>query len=317
MALSFDGANDDFTAPDDTSYYATLDPNQSISLSAYVYPEAGTGGVIGKGSSYALYMSGGDLYFDLDSGSVNVNVGSVPLNEWTHVAATYNYTTGDVTGYIDGSSTATASWSGSIPDSTSDLSVGSDGSNYFNGRIDQPRVYSRELSSSEVSSFTNYKCNNRQRTVECDNNPELCETPYNNTAGPEHANYHCNYGQFDDPTADGSYADPADKGTGVCCPRNQVAQRDSLTGEWKCESQTVCGTAPGDTCEYNISASEDAYFNDTRKNSSDDSYCQEQIPNYYDNNDQPSPSKSSACCYVYKQGRFDYWFKDGNVKIYG
>lgn len=182
---------DRFYATSDSSH---LDPSQGITLSAYVNPEVSTGGIIQKGSSYKLYLSGGTLYFDLDSGGIaTMNVGNVSNDEWTHVAATYNASTGDVTGYIDGSVEASANSTGSIPNSPDDLRVGYDGSNYFHGRIDQPRVYSRELSATEISSFTNYRCNNRQRTVECVNNPELCDTSYPSATA---SNYHCNFAPY-------------------------------------------------------------------------------------------------------------------------
>lgn len=318
LALEF-GPGQDFSVPDDTSFYKTLDPTNAISLSAYVNPDGSTGGIIAKGSAYKLYMSGGDAYIDIDSGSIGpVNLGNIPTGEWTHIAVTYNSSSTTLTGYIDGTSTTTTTATGTLPNSNADLRVGYDGTNYFDGRIDQPRVYSRDLSASEVSSFTDYKCNNRQRTVECVNNPELCDTPYNNTDGDNHANYHCNYGQYDDPTADGSYANLSDKGTGVCCPRNQIAKRDPLTNDWDCGLRTTCGIESGSTCEYNISANEDAYFNDTYQDSgSGEQWCQQQIPKADGVSEQPQPNKSSACCYVYKQGRYDYWFKDGNVKVYG
>lgn len=175
-------------------------------------------------------------------------------------------------------------------------------------------MYSRELTGSEVSSYTNYKCNNRQRTVECVNNPELCDTSYPSALD---SNYHCNYGQYDDPTADGSYASPSDKGTGVCCPKDDVAQRDPLTGEWQCVDKDRCGLGNPCECDYNISASENAYFNDTYQGSGDSKWCQSQVPKIEDNDDQPAPAKSSACCYVPKQGIEAYWFKNGNVKVYG
>ncbi|WP_263840423.1 LamG-like jellyroll fold domain-containing protein [Salinibacter sp.] len=303
QALDFNPGNQ-VTVPDDKSFYETLDPSSAITLSAYLNPDGSDGDIVDK-DSYELYLSGGDLYFELNSGSIiTLNIGSIPQGEWTHVAATYNQSSGEATGYIDGSQVASnTGLTGSIPNSNQDLLIGSDGSNNYDGRIDQVRVYSRELTSSEVSSFTNSQCQNRQRTIECVNNPELCETNYTSEN-----NYHCNYGQFDD---------PQQQATGVCCPRDEVAAK--VGGSWGCYARDACGlnTAAGEECAYNISANEDAFFNDTRKNSSDDHWCQEQIPRTYDNPDQPSPAKSSACCYVPKQGKLDYWFKDGNVKVYG
>jgi hypothetical protein len=315
QALNFNSGNQ-VTVPDDTSFDETLDPSSAITLSAYLNPDGSDGDIVDK-DAYELYLSGGDLYFELNSGSITtLNIGSIPQGEWTHVAATYNESSGEAIGYIDGSQVASnTGLTGSIPNSNQDLLIGSDGSNNYDGRIDQVRLYSRELTSSEVSSFTNSQCQNRQRTIECVNNPELCETNYTSAE-----NYHCNFGEYDDPTADGSYDSASDKGTGVCCPRNDVAQRNPLSGDWQCVDKDRCGLNSPYECDYNISANEEAYFNDTYNGSPsnpDDKWCQSQVPNIENNDDQPAPAKSSACCYVPKSGVEAFWFKDGNVKVYG
>ena len=175
---------------------------------------------------------------------------------------------------------------------------------YFEGLIDQVRVYNRTLTASEVASFTDPECSNRQRTIECIQSPELCESPSDETTN----RFHCNYGEYDDPQR---------QGTGVCCPQNQDAEYDSFTGQWSCVGSNQCGIASGDRCEYNISASEEAYFNSTSDGVL--SACTSQVPNLLvDTSEQPAPEKrSQACCYVPKQGQLDYWYKDGNVEIYG
>ena len=96
QAIAFD-PGDQAAIPDDTSYYESLDPDQGITVAANVNPDSGTGSIIDK-DTYELYVSGGDAYFDFTttSGSTNINLGSVPTNEWTHVTATYNASTGAV-----------------------------------------------------------------------------------------------------------------------------------------------------------------------------------------------------------------------------
>ena len=175
---------------------------------------------------------------------------------------------------------------------------------YFEGLIDQVRVYNRTLTASEVASFTDPECSNRQRTIECIQSPELCESPSDETTN----RFHCNYGEYDDPQR---------QGTGVCCPQDQQATYNLALGQWECRGSDQCGIAAGTACEYNISASEEAYFNDTSDGVS--SACTSQVPALLvDTAEQPAPEKrSQACCYVPKQGQLDYWYKDGNVEIYG
>jgi len=121
----------------------------------------------------------------------------------------------------------------------------------------------------------------------------------------------------DDTSSDnyGEYDQPQEQKTGVCCPRDQDAEK-TPTGKWTCSESNQCGIADGSDCEYNISASEDAWFNRTSDGASN--ACNSQVPNLYkDDAEQPDPTKSQACCYVPKDGKEGWFYKDGNVKIYG
>jgi len=263
---------------------------------------------------YELYLSSGQAYFDFTtSSSNNINLGSVPTGEWTHLTATYNESTGDVTGYVDGSSTVTASASGTVSDSSNDVTIGSGPAGNYDGRIDEARIYSRELDSTEASSFTNHKCQNRQCTIQCINNPELCETNYANTTADR---YHCNFGKYDDPT-NTAYEDAPRNGTGVCCPKDERAAYDDFNDEWTCRSTDQCGIGGADPeCAYDINSNESAWFESKSDGSSN--ACNSQINDLHEDlNETTSPEGSQACCYVPKKGALGYWYKDGNVKIYG
>jgi hypothetical protein len=308
LALDFN-AGDQATIPDDTSFYETLDPDQGITVAAFVNPDAGTGTIIDK-ATYELYVSGGQAYFDVSttSGSANINIGSVPTDEWTHLAGTYNASTGTVTAYLDGSNTGTTSTSGSVSDSSNDVTIGSGTAGGYDGRIDQARIYNRELTGTEASSFTDYECQNRQRTIECVNNPELCETDYASTD-----RYHCNFGKYDDPT-NTDYSSGT-QGTGVCCPRDQYAFYDPVAG-WQCRSTDQCGIGSGSDCEYDITSNESAWFES--KSDGSTNACNSQVNDLHeDMSETTEPEGSQACCYVPKKGILGYWYKDGNVEIYG
>jgi hypothetical protein len=78
-----------------------------------------------------------------------------------------------------------------------------------------------------------------------------------------------------------------------------------------------CGISAGQNCEYNISANENAWFNSTSDGSSN--ACNSQVPNLHvDTTEQPEPERrSQACCYVPKDGKIGWYYKDGNVEVYG
>jgi hypothetical protein len=237
---------------------------------------------------------------------------NVPTDDWTQVCAVYDDS--DIKLYVDGSE----EWNlGAEPSYTEDpgtIGIGDemDGSTTYDGIIDQVRVYDRALSQSEISSFTNNDCNNRQRTIECVNSPELCETEY----APAN-NYHCSFGKYDDPqNTDYENAPAGSQGTGVCCPRDADAEYDPVQG-WQCRESDECGISSGQVCEYNISSSEDAWFASTSDGSSN--ACNSQVPNLnVDTGEQAVPEdRSQACCYVPKDGKKGFYYKDGNVQVYG
>jgi hypothetical protein len=83
---------------------------------------------------------------DLDSADV------VPLDQWCHVAATYDGSSAKI--YLNGTQNAAANISGNL-DSTSlntTIGAGCQGTtNFFNGTIDEVRIYSRSLSAEEIA----------------------------------------------------------------------------------------------------------------------------------------------------------------------
>jgi hypothetical protein len=146
------------------------------------------------------------------------------------------------------------------------------------------------------------------------NSPELCDTNYSSATAE---NYHCNYGQYDDPqNTDYENAPPGSQGTGICCPRDQDAYYDDFDDEWKCWESDECGIGSTDPCQYNLTENESAWF-DSRSDGTGDA-CNSQVPDLHeDNTETTMPEGSQACCWVPKDGKMGFWYKDGNVKIYG
>ncbi|WP_263788637.1 LamG domain-containing protein [Salinibacter grassmerensis] len=310
QSLKFD-PGDSATILDDMSFDQTLDPEDGITVGAFINPDAvGDGTILQKGSAYRLYLSGGRAYFEFQTSSSNtLDLGPVPSGTWTHLTATYNSSANSATGYADGTATDSLTPSGTIPDSASGITLGTGTASNYDGRLDEVRIYSRELTSTEVSSFTNPECQNRQRTIECLNNQELCDTNY---PSAKKNSYHCNFGEYDDPQNTG-YDNAPQNGTGVCCPKGEVANYDVVNG-WFCDSTDQCGTSG--PCYYDINSNESAWLNSTSDGSSN--ACNSQVNRLNEDlNETTRPEGSQACCYVPKNGVTDYWYKDGNVKIYG
>jgi hypothetical protein len=160
-ALSFDGVNDWVTVPD----AASLDSTR-VTVEAWVYPTMLSGwrtAVLKEqagGLVYGLYahdnvpnpamtiaMSGVD---QSASGAA-----SLPLNTWTHLAATYDGTT--IRLFVNGVQAATRAVSGSLAASTGALRIGGNAvwGEYFSGRIDEVRIYNRALSAAEIQADMN------------------------------------------------------------------------------------------------------------------------------------------------------------------
>jgi len=161
-ALSFNGTNAWVTIADS----ATLDLTTGMTLEAWVNPSAlGTiwrtvalkeqpGGLI-----YALYAN-----TDTSRPSGHVFIASefdtrgtaaVATNAWTHLAVTYDGTTLGM--FVNGVQVSSKAVSGTIKNSTGVLRIGGDSiwGEYFQGLIDEVRIYNRVLSAGEIQSDMN------------------------------------------------------------------------------------------------------------------------------------------------------------------
>ena len=162
-ALSFDGVNDWVTVPD----AAVLDLTTGMTLEAWVYPTAGGGGPVWRnvmikersgGEIYNLYSANGSndpVVYVVRAAQPDValdatGTASLPLSTWTHLAATYDGTTLRL--YVNGVQAGSRAVSGAVLTSTGVLRIGGNSiwGEYFQGRIDEVRIYNRALSVIEI-----------------------------------------------------------------------------------------------------------------------------------------------------------------------
>ena len=155
-ALSFDGIDDWVTVADS----ASLDLSSAMTLEAWVKPD-----VISKpwqslfvkegaGTfSYALYATAGATsqvnawWTEAD----NLYVSPIPQGTWSHLAVTSDGTTMRI--YVNGVQTSTTPVGGTLPNTPGPLRIGGNAvwdNEFFDGTIDDLRVYNRALSASEV-----------------------------------------------------------------------------------------------------------------------------------------------------------------------
>ncbi|MDQ4120700.1 MAG: carboxypeptidase regulatory-like domain-containing protein [Acidobacteriota bacterium] len=167
QAFSFDGNDDVVSIP----HNANQNINGSFSAEAWIFPES--------------LPNLGPRIFDKDDNSnlenrwllalandgTNVNSlavvinnndlvapnNSISLNQWNHVAFSYNGASGELKLFINGVQLAARTLSGQTTSVTAPLRIGNDVTNtrQFDGLIDEATVYNRALSAAEIQAIFN------------------------------------------------------------------------------------------------------------------------------------------------------------------
>lgn len=161
-ALLYDGTDDRISITDS----AAISPTTAITLSAWVKVSvADDNGIFGKyvsGSnrrSYLLGITGNKPYFVLTSDGTNgaslTGNTTISLNTWYHIAATYDGS--NMTLYVNGKYDGSKAYANGIYDSTDPLLIGDGdaGSWYFNGAIDEAKLYNYALTADEIKTEYN------------------------------------------------------------------------------------------------------------------------------------------------------------------
>lgn len=160
--LRFSVADSRVVFTDSTS----LDIANTITISAWIKPssygESSQGRIVDKlntTNGYALMLNNassvGGLRAFVSGTARTSNNNVIKLGVWQHVALTYDKDAGanNLIFYVNGLAQGTATETGAIANTTSNLTIGSNAliqDRDFNGLIDEVKIYNRALSSTEI-----------------------------------------------------------------------------------------------------------------------------------------------------------------------
>jgi hypothetical protein len=156
--MVFNGTNDRITVPDS----ASLNLSAGMTLEAWICPIGSLSGwrsvmmkEQARGAAYYLYANtqyerpGTSIFV----GSEVLQIGGErpAMNAWTHLAATYDGAAQRL--YVNGREVARRPQQGAIQAAPGLLQIGGNTvwGEYFMGRIDEVRIYSRALSADEIA----------------------------------------------------------------------------------------------------------------------------------------------------------------------
>jgi hypothetical protein len=193
QAFDFDGSSGSVLVPDSPSLRFT----NAMTIEAWINPRTSGSyheiiskwfGVANQLSYTATIEPPGTAYFLVSSDgkttTSNVNyivlrsVNTVPLNQWTHFAVTYDGVSIKI--YLNGALENQAAWNKGIFPGTSPLLIGAAyNQSLFNGLIDEPTLYNRALSADEIQAIYNSPVSGK-----CGLPPAILAQPKNQAATP-------------------------------------------------------------------------------------------------------------------------------------
>ncbi|MGV3594327.1 MAG: LamG-like jellyroll fold domain-containing protein [Sediminibacterium sp.] len=159
-ALNFDGLNDFVSIP----HHASLNPATGLTVEGWIYPTDGISpsqSVIGKSTNQVqgyIFPRTDDgwksfsFYVHLEGQGWSIISAAYPsINEWHHVAATYDGFTMKI--YLDGELKATKAITGIISSNQNPITIGAQpgfSGEFFKGNVDEIRIWNRPLEECEI-----------------------------------------------------------------------------------------------------------------------------------------------------------------------
>jgi len=146
----------------------SLQPSDKISIATWVY-WTGSGSTVefitAKGSEhYEIHTGGGGgsngiRWIPTNGVYIDTGASKFLSNQWNHLVTVYDSATNTGKVYVNGSDTgATQTGSGALQTDSTDFQIArrANASYYFNGKIDETRIYNRALSPKEVRDLYNW-----------------------------------------------------------------------------------------------------------------------------------------------------------------
>lgn len=138
----------------------SLNMNNALTLSAWIMPHSLTEGRIiskwGSGSGYEMDVFNGNIEFGINQNNyLTTNISNL-LNTWIHIVGTYDRSSAKI--YVNGVLRNSLSRSEAIGNSSFSLLIGEMANmavSYFDGLIDDVRIYNRALREGEVDTLYN------------------------------------------------------------------------------------------------------------------------------------------------------------------
>jgi len=152
---NFDGTDNYLQVADN----ALFDQANQVSVTVWIYPRSrGTElkSIISKDTNYEFHLNAsGQLYWWWGGGTQELTTAvTVPLNQWSHIAVTYQ--SGMQRIYINGVLRASGTATGTLATNNLPFQIGQDqglADRFWNGLIDEVRVYGAALSAAQVSTI--------------------------------------------------------------------------------------------------------------------------------------------------------------------
>jgi len=177
--LDFDGIDDYI------SRSKFIEGENTITVMAWIKSDPSNAGkypsIFSEGFGCRLYLSGGNKpVFSVrttasPNNDISLSANVIPYNEWHHVAATFNSTSGEQNLYVDGKliKTATGTSGGTIQQKSSDLGTFEIGrmsadlvdKHYFKGDIDEVRVFKSVLTENQIQRMVYQEIENNSGNI--------------------------------------------------------------------------------------------------------------------------------------------------------
>ncbi len=163
----FDGVDDYLTIADDNQ----LDISRELTITAWINPDTISNVfILRKGLNYGLRLfNNARIVWEYNNASAvsrtltstskisALNTSGPRGNGWHHIAVVYSFAAGTQTIYINGVADASSAFSEQIQINANDLFIASqDGSSrFFDGQIDEVRIYNSALTASDIQTIMN------------------------------------------------------------------------------------------------------------------------------------------------------------------